>query len=80
VNSLPRTALLILARGGAYGLGNPNETWDFQRSYLEALLRFIGFTRIDAILVEPTLSEGPDAAAKALAAAVELAREKAKSF
>ena len=48
--------------------------------YLEMILRFIGFTRIDTILVEPTLMGGPPAAAEKLAAAIAVAREKAKTF
>jgi FMN-dependent NADH-azoreductase len=75
-----RPAMLILSRGGSYGPGNPSETYDFQRTYLELALRFIGFEQIDAILCEPTLNAGPEAAEKALAAATAMAKEKAKSF
>jgi len=75
-----KPALLILARGGAYGPGSGAEGYDFQKPYLEMILRFIGFTRIDTILVEPTLMGGPPAAAEKLAAAIAVAREKAKTF
>jgi len=75
-----RPAVLILARGGSYTEGNPAQTMDFQRPYLEAVLRFIGFERIETILVEPTLAGGPDGAASALAAAEAAARRMAKAF
>jgi FMN-dependent NADH-azoreductase len=39
-----------------------------QKPYLELILRFIGFTDIRTVIVEPTLA-GADAAAKALTAA-----------
>ncbi len=35
---------------------------DFQRSYLELLLGFIGFKNIQAIVVEPTLAAPADVA------------------
>jgi FMN-dependent NADH-azoreductase len=75
-----RPAMLILARGGAYGEGTGAEAYDLQKPYLETILRFIGFTRIETILVEPTLMGGQEAAAEKLAAAAALAREKARSF
>ena len=53
---------------------------DFQKPYLEAVLRFIGFTDIATVLVEPTLARGPEHAAQALEKAVALACEKARSF
>lgn len=65
-----RPVALVLARGGQYGQGNPAETYDFQRSYLETVLGFIGFTDIRTIPVEPMLS--PDAE-KVIAAATEQA-------
>lgn len=75
-----KPALLILARGGAYPAGTDGATLDFQKPYLETILRFIGFTQIDSVLVEPTLGGGPDAAAVALKAGSDLAREKARTF
>lgn len=68
-----RPAAVVYARGGAYPAGTPGAADDFQKPYLELWLRFIGFTDIRPIVVEPTL--GPPArVAEATAAAVELAR------
>jgi FMN-dependent NADH-azoreductase len=67
-----RLAVLILSRGGSYPAG---DAMDFQRPYLETILRFVGFSDIRTVLIEPTLS-GADAkpiVAGAMAAARELA-------
>jgi FMN-dependent NADH-azoreductase len=74
-----KPAMLVLARGGAYGAGNPNETYDFQRSYLEAVLRFIGFSDIRCITVDGTLQD-PAVAQKNLAAALAQASEAASNW
>jgi len=79
-----RPALLILARGGSYGPGSGAgagaEAMDFQRPYLEAILRFMGFTAIETILVEPTLAGGPKAAEETLKKAIAEAEKKAEKF
>ncbi|MGB2613473.1 MAG: NAD(P)H-dependent oxidoreductase [Phycisphaerae bacterium] len=90
-----RPCMLILARGGRYGpgsggdpsadsgsprAGSRGEAMDFQLPYLKAALGFIGFERIETILIEPTAAEGPDAAEKALAAAFADARRRAADF
>jgi FMN-dependent NADH-azoreductase len=75
-----RPALLILARGGEYLPGTGAAAFDFQRPYLEFILRFIGFTDISTILVEPTLMAGPKVADEKLAKAIEEARAKARKF
>jgi len=75
-----KPVMLIVARGGSYGKGSGAEAMDFQRPYLEAVLRFIGFTQIETLVVEPTLAAGPEAAAKTLAQAIAAAREKAGTF
>jgi len=46
---------LALARGGQYLEGAPAAAFDLQRPYLELILKFIGFTDIRSIVVEPTL-------------------------
>ncbi len=51
---------LIYSRGGAYGPGTGAEGMDMQRSYMEAVLRFIGFTDIRSILIEPTSGSPED--------------------
>jgi FMN-dependent NADH-azoreductase len=67
------------ARGGEYPPGSPTEPYDFQTKYLEGWLGFIGFTDIRPLVIEPTLS-GPDAAGRKRDAAIEKAREMARSF
>jgi FMN-dependent NADH-azoreductase len=67
---------LIYARGGAYGSGTGAEFLDLQTQYMKTILGFIGFENIDAILVEPTLSGGPEV----LKAAKEEAERAAKKF
>jgi len=75
-----RPAMLILARGGEYKPGTQAAVIDFQKPYLEFALQFIGFTKIDSIVIEPTLMQGPKAADQKLAEAIELARSKAGAF
>lgn len=75
-----RPALLVLARGGSYGAGSGAEGMDFQRPYLEAILRFMGFTAIETLLVEPTLAGGPKAAEETLKKAIAAAEKMAEKF
>ena len=75
-----RPAVLVLARGGSYGPGSGAEAMDFQRPYLEAVLRFMGFTAIETLLVEPTLGGGPKAAEETLKKAIAEAEKKAERF
>ena len=75
-----RPALLILARGGEYVPGTDAAAYDLQRPYLELILRFIGFTEIDAVIVEPTLQGGAEVAAQKLEGAIAEARTKARDF
>lgn len=75
-----KPAVLICARGGAYGAESQAQAMDFQVPYMELILRFIGFTDIRKILVEPTLQGGPQAAEKARQGAIALAREMAARF
>ena len=74
-----RPAVLVLARGGTYTPGSPDAAYDMQKPYLEGILRFIGFTDIRTVIVEPTLA-GEEAAAKALAAAKTQATALAKTL
>ena len=50
---------VVYARGGAYSEGQAIEM-DLQKAYLELLLRFIGFTELHNIFVEPTLATPDD--------------------
>lgn len=51
-----KPAMLIYSRGGAYGSGTGAENLDYQKTYMEAILKFIGFTDIRSIIIEPTLA------------------------
>ncbi|MGD8916855.1 MAG: NAD(P)H-dependent oxidoreductase [Syntrophobacterales bacterium] len=69
----------IYARGGAYGSGTGAESYDLQKAYLEHILGFVGFSDIQTILVEPTLSS-PEEKDKSMKAASELAKKIAATF
>lgn len=55
---------VIVARGGMYGPGSGAEAIDFQKPYVEHMLRFMGITDFETIVVEGTLY-GPEVAGKA---------------
>ena len=71
-----RPAAVICARGGDYSSASEA---DFQLPYLEFLLRFIGFTDIRTITIEPTIG-APDAVEAVRTSAGDRARELAKTF
>lgn len=60
-----KPAVIIYSRGGAYGPGTGGEALDFQKTYMETILKFIGFSDIKSIVIEPTLSS-PEAKEKAM--------------
>lgn len=64
---------VVYARGGAYG-SDQARGMDFQKTYIELLLGFIGFSEIQSILVEPTLASPADVAATEAAAIAEAER------
>lgn len=70
---------VIYARGGDYTSSEQMQAIDYQKSYLEFLLGFIGFTDIKNILVEPTLA-APEVASQAKDAAKQQAAQIAASF
>jgi len=70
---------LCYARGGDYSSPAANSA-DFQKKYMEFILRFIGFTEFQSVIVEPTLAAGPQTAHQKLQNAMELARNFAKTF
>jgi FMN-dependent NADH-azoreductase len=70
---------VVYARGGEYSSSAGAQAMDFQKPYLEALLKFLGFTTIETVLVEPTLA-APAEAAGAEERAVEQARKVAAGF
>jgi FMN-dependent NADH-azoreductase len=60
-----KKAVLFLASGGVYSDG-PYKPYDFQESYLRAILGFIGITDVTVVRAEG-LALGPDSATKAVA-------------
>ena len=74
-----KPAAVVYSRGSEYPQGSPMEAMDLQKPYLDCWLRFIGFTDIHPILVEPTL-EAPDKVAQVKSAAKELATNIANNF
>lgn len=75
-----KPVFIAYARGGAYPVGTDLEAFDFQKKYLELILGFIGLTDIRSVVVEPTLMNGPQAAAETKATAITKAREIAQTF
>lgn len=71
--------VLIYARGGAYKAGTEAEGLDMQKSYMESILKFIGFTDIKSIVIEPTLGS-PDEKKASLAKGKKEAESLAKKF
>jgi FMN-dependent NADH-azoreductase len=49
-----KPAIIIYSRGGEYGPGTGAEGLDFQKTYMETILKFIGLTDIRSIIIEPT--------------------------
>ena len=73
-----RPAALFLARGSEYVHGK--ESIDFQRPYLEFILRFIGVTDMQTFVIEPTLAAGPNVAQTKINTVQHDAVEYAKKF
>ena len=57
-----KPAVVIYARGGEYTSAKQAKRLDFQKTYFETLLDFIGITEVQSIVIEPTL--GPPADVK----------------
>jgi FMN-dependent NADH-azoreductase len=75
-----KSAVLIYARGGAYGSGTGGEKLDMQKSYMETVLGFIGFSNIKSIVIEPTLKSTPEELEKIKDAAKEQAKTISRNF
>ena len=75
-----KPALVVYARGGEYGGGDGALPYDFQKRYVDLILGFMGITNVQSLLVEPTEMAGKDTAKARLDAAVQKAREIAKTF
>jgi FMN-dependent NADH-azoreductase len=78
INDKP--VLIFYARGGEYQSGTPAEAFDLQKKYLELILGFMGLTKTESIIIEPTLAQGPDVANQKQIKAIEKAIEVAKQF
>lgn len=74
-----KPVVLIYARGGAYKMGSGAEALDFQKTYMETILKFIGFTDIRTIVIEPTLTT-PEEKQKLMDAAKDEAVKMATKF
>jgi FMN-dependent NADH-azoreductase len=70
-----KPAILIYSRSGIYAPGSGAEQLDLQKAYMETVLKFIGFTEMHSIIIEPTAStEGKEKAIqKAKEEAIQLA-------
>jgi FMN-dependent NADH-azoreductase len=55
-----KPAAIVYARGGAYKTGTDTANLDFQKSYMELVLGFIGITDINSIIAEPMLMTSPE--------------------
>jgi FMN-dependent NADH-azoreductase len=63
-----RRAILVLARGGIYS-GGPMKAFEHEESYLRSILKFLGITDVQSILIEG-VALGPEAAERAVDAAM----------
>jgi len=75
-----RPMILAMARGGEYGQASTPADGDFTTPYLKSIFEFIGFTDIRTLVVEPTLTNGPDAAQWAMTNAAEQAKAMAREL
>lgn len=75
-----KPAFAVYSRGGEYRLGPEGDPFDYQKSYMEAVLAFIGIKDVRSVVVQPTLAGGPEAAQEALGKAQEEARELGADF
>ena len=74
-----KPVVVVYSRGGAYGTGTGGEVFDLQKQYMEAILHFIGFTDIQSIIIEPTMTS-PEHKEKIVEQAKGLAVQLAKIY
>jgi FMN-dependent NADH-azoreductase len=72
--------VLIYARGGAYGAGTETENLDYQKTYMQLVLGFIGFSEVQSVVIEPTLMVTPEEKGELIEKANAEARGIAESF
>ena len=70
---------VVYARGSDYSAPGADAI-DFQKRYMEHILRFMGFTDIRSIVVEPTMAGGHEAARDKRDAMIEVAEKMAVTF
>jgi FMN-dependent NADH-azoreductase len=75
-----RPLVVAAARGGEYRPGTDFEAYDLQRPYLETVFRFMGFTDIGWIVIEPTIQGEPGLTQRREEQAIDRAREMAAGF
>ena len=68
-----RTATVIYASGDGYGDGTGFESYDLQKPYVELWLTFLGFEKIDKVIVDRTLFSPEEAEKKAMDVALKVA-------
>lgn len=74
-----KRTVIIYSRGGAYGAETGAQQLDFQKPYMETILRFIGIEKFDSIIIEPTL-QSPEQKEAAFTRAKSQAEQLAASF
>lgn len=74
-----KPVFIAYARGGDYTTPEM-ASLDFQQTYMNTILGFIGLTDITDVIVQPTLQGGPEVAAEKLRLAIEQAQKIAAEF
>ena len=68
-----KTATIIYATGDGYGAGTGFESFDMQKPYVNLWLTFLGFKKIEKVVVDRTLFDAETAEKNALDVALKLA-------
>ena len=68
-----KTATIIYATGDGYGKGTGFESFDMQKPYVNLWLTFLGFKKIERVVVDRTLFDAETAEKNALDVALKLA-------
>ena len=68
-----KTATIIYATGDGYGAGTGFESFDLQKPYVNLWLTFLGFKKIEKVVVDRTLFDAETAEKNALDVALKLA-------
>ena len=68
-----KTATIIYSTGDGYGEGTGFESFDMQKPYVNLWLTFLGFKKIERVVVDRTLFDAETAEKKALDVALKLA-------